>query len=47
VDRVQDANFVSFLEMCLQWEPEKRPSPWSALQHPWLQQQNKDGSKKH
>ena len=36
ISRAQDASFVSFLSMCLKWEPEVRLTPQQALQHPWL-----------
>jgi serine/threonine protein kinase len=35
--RCNDASFISFLEGCLQWDPDLRFSPDMAFQHPWIQ----------
>jgi dual specificity tyrosine-phosphorylation-regulated kinase 2/3/4 len=35
--RCGDASFVSFLEGCLQWDPDTRFTPDQAFQHPWIQ----------
>ena len=31
-----DAQFVSFVERCLDWNPETRMTPDEALRHPWI-----------
>ena len=30
-------DFVSFIDMCLEWKPEKRMTPLEAFDHPWIQ----------
>jgi dual specificity tyrosine-phosphorylation-regulated kinase 2/3/4 len=34
--RCQDASFLSFIEMCLDWDPVNRMTPIEALQHDWI-----------
>lgn len=37
-----DPLFVSFLSLCLQWDPAERPVPYDALTHPWLSMSSTD-----
>jgi len=32
------ANFVDFIDKCLEWKPEKRMTPDEAFRHPWIKQ---------
>lgn len=34
--RCQDAQFISFLEGCLRWDPAERMLPDEAMKHPWI-----------
>jgi serine/threonine protein kinase len=38
--KAKDGAFTSFLEMLLRWDPEMRPAPLSALDHPWIKNGN-------
>lgn len=31
------ADFVDFLDKCIEWKPEKRMTPLEAFDHPWIQ----------
>jgi len=31
-----DPQFVNFIALCLEWDPEKRMSPDSGLSHEWI-----------
>ena len=35
-DPKEDADFIDFLEKCLEIDPEKRLTPEQGLSHPWL-----------
>ena len=30
------ADFVDFIDKCIEWKPEKRMSPLDAFDHPWI-----------
>jgi len=30
------ADFVDFINCCLEWKPEKRMTPEDAFRHPWI-----------
>ena len=32
----EDPLFIDFVDKCLEWKPDKRMSPESAFQHPWI-----------
>ncbi len=36
VFKAGDKDFGNFIEMCLEWEPEKRLTPTQGLAHPWI-----------
>jgi hypothetical protein len=31
------ADFVDFIDRCIEWKPEKRMTPLTAFDHPWIQ----------
>lgn len=31
------ADFVDFIDKCLEWKPEKRMTPQQGFEHPWIQ----------
>jgi serine/threonine protein kinase len=35
VDSTQ-ANFVDFIDRCIEWKPEKRLKPHESFNHPWI-----------
>ena len=35
-ERIEDKDFLSFIETFLQWDPKKRISAIDALNHPWV-----------
>ena len=34
--RPSDPVFTSFVQRCLKWDPDDRPTPEQAMQHPWI-----------
>ncbi|XP_071376431.1 dual specificity tyrosine-phosphorylation-regulated kinase 4-like [Centroberyx affinis] len=37
----KDANFLDFIQRCLEYDPEKRMTPEEAMQHAWIQHHHK------
>jgi len=35
-ERIEDVDFLSFINCFLKWAPEERISPIDALNHPWI-----------
>lgn len=31
-----DEHFIDFIKKCLEWDPQSRMTPYTALRHPWL-----------